>query len=85
MIVKEFIIQEEEGFHIRPAQIFVDKAMQFESSIRINNGNGIEVDGKSILGLMAMGLGKGEKMIIEVDGQDEVDAMEQLAALMDGV
>lgn len=77
-------IKNESGLHIRPAQAFSAKAMQFQSTILVKpEGTSIEVDGKSILGLMTMGLGKGTVITIQADGPDEQEAVKQLAAFVE--
>lgn len=82
MLSRETTIQNAMGFHIRPAQIFVDKANEFKSDIKVKNEDGMETDGKSILGLMTMGYEFGSKIIIEVNGEDEILAAEALMELI---
>jgi phosphocarrier protein HPr/phosphocarrier protein len=84
MIAKEVTIQNESGFHIRPAQLFTEKAGAFTSTIKIKpQGTETEVDGKSILGLMTLGLQKGSVVTISADGSDEQQAVEDLAQLVE--
>lgn len=80
MIRREATIQNASGFHIRPAQLFVEKAAEFKSQIYVKNEEGNETDGKSILGLMTLGFEMGSKMILEIDGEDEESTA---AALID--
>ncbi len=81
---KEATIQNATGFHIRPAQLFTEKATAFQSTVTLKvNGTGAEVDGKSILGLMALGLEEGAVVTIEADGSDEEQAVEELAVLVE--
>lgn len=82
MLIKEVTIQNQAGFHIRPAQLFVEESMQFKSDVTVKSENGVETDGKSILGLMTMGLEKGAKLIIEINGEDEELAMNALVELV---
>lgn len=82
MLTKETTVQNAMGFHIRPAQLFVDKANEFKSDITVKNEDGMETNGKSILGLMTMGYEFGSKIIIEVDGEDEEAAAEALLSLI---
>lgn len=83
MFSGEIIIQNETGFHLRPAQLFVEKANQFQSEIKVRNENGVEADSKSILGLMTLGLEKGSAIHIEANGVDEKEAVNALANLVE--
>lgn len=83
MISKELTIQNEQGFHVRPAQLFVEKATVYEASIRVRGEAG-EADGKSMLELMTLGLEKGSRLTLEADGPDEAEALKALAELIDG-
>lgn len=82
MINKEAIILNESGFHLRPAQLFMEKANEFSSDINIINEDGDQTDAKSILGLMTLGLVKGSKLTLELDGEDEEAAATALLELI---
>lgn len=82
MLTCEAVIQNAMGFHIRPAQLFVEKAIEFDSDIVVKNTDGMETDGKSILGLMTMGYQCGDKIILEIDGEDEEEAVNALLELI---
>lgn len=82
MIIVEGMLQNKTGFHIRPAQLFTEKANEFKSKVTVRNEKGMEVDGKSILGLMTMGLAFGEKIIIKTEGEDEKLAADALLELV---
>ncbi|MFC5469564.1 HPr family phosphocarrier protein [Cohnella suwonensis] len=83
MHTREVTIRNASGFHIRPAQLFSEKASQFQSTILIKpEGTAIAADAKSILGLMTLGLDKGSVIAIEADGPDEAEAVAQLAELV---
>ncbi|WP_319403954.1 HPr family phosphocarrier protein [uncultured Anaeromusa sp.] len=82
MITLEEVLQNESGFHIRPAQLFVEKASEFSSGVVVGNEEGMETDGKSILGLMTMGFVCGSKVVIKIEGADEDAAAQALAELV---
>lgn len=82
MYAKEVLIQNETGFHVRPAQIFVDAAQKFESDIKVVKEDK-EVAGKSILGLMTMGAEKGMTITIKAEGSDEKEAVDALVDLIE--
>lgn len=79
MYSKQATIKNASGFHIRPAQLFTEKATSFESTIKINES----ADGKSILGLMTLGLGQGSVITISAEGPDEEAAVEALVELVE--
>lgn len=83
MFAKEVVIQNASGFHVRPAQLFMEKANQFQSKITVKTEEGTEADAKSILGLMTLGLVKGKEIKIEADGEDEKEAVDTLIELVE--
>lgn len=82
MISQEVRIQNAEGFHVRPAQLFVQKSIQFQSDIKVINEEGVEAESKSILGLMTLGLSKGSTLKIVANGPDEEIALQALVDLV---
>lgn len=65
------------GLHARPAAQFVQKAGQFDSKINIVFDEK-EVNAKSIMGVMSLGVGKGNTILIKADGADESEAIKEL-------
>lgn len=82
MVFKKVIISNKSGLHARPASLFVQTANKFKSEIFIKLEN-MTVNAKSIMGVMTLGVGKNTEIIIEVDGSDEVEALEALVKLVD--
>lgn len=70
------------GLHARPAALFVQKASSFKSKVTIT-GNGKTGDGKSILQIMAMGLGQGSALAIKADGPDDSECIAALQTLVE--
>ncbi|KPV56681.1 serine kinase [Paenibacillus sp. A3] len=86
MLTKEVTIRNASGFHIRPAQLFTEKATTFQSKITVNfhkESDTAEADGKSILGLMTLGLEKGSVVTLSADGPDEREALDSLVELVE--
>lgn len=81
MIKKEYIVINETGVHARPATTLVTTASKFKCSIKLSFKNHC-VDLKSIIGVMSLGVYKGEKIIITCDGDDEQNASDDLHNLM---
>ncbi|TDL58129.1 HPr family phosphocarrier protein [Paenibacillus dendritiformis] len=83
MVTKQLVIQNEQGFHVRPAQIFTDKASEFKSTIKVRSESGEEADATSMLELMTLGLVKGTPITLEAEGPDQQEAIEALARLIE--
>ena len=69
------------GLHARAAARFVKLASQFHCSIKVTRG-ARTVDGKSILGLLLLAAARGTAITITADGDDEVEALDAIEALM---
>lgn len=65
------------GLHARPAAIFVQKASKFLSSIYLEL-DGKRVEGKSIIGVMSLGVAHGAEVKLITRGEDEEEAMAEL-------
>ncbi len=81
MIKKEVQLINIRGLHARAASSFVKVSSQFSSEIIIEK-DGQRVDGKSILGLMAMAADYQSWITICIDGEDKEQAMRNLLELI---
>lgn len=79
---KQVVIQNKTGIHARPASVFVQECAKFQSSIRLKTGDG-EINGKSIISVLAGGLSQGTEVTLEISGEDEELALETLSALIE--
>ena len=66
MVTKELTIINKLGIHARPAAQFVKLASKFDADIVVEK-DGEEVDGKSILGLMMLAVGRGPYITISAE------------------
>lgn len=82
MARKEITIQHKLGLHARPAAAFVKLARQFAADVFIEK-NGERVNGKSIMGVMMLAIGRGEKIALETLGTDETQALDELTAFLE--
>ena len=82
MAVKEFTIKNRLGIHARPAAKLSKIANEFESTIRVMK-DGLEVNGKSIMGIMMLAAAQGNVIQIEAEGPDEKDAIRALGDLIE--
>lgn len=71
------------GLHARAAARFVKLASQFTADIVVCN-RGVEVSGRSIMGLMMLAASPGTTIEIRASGADAAQALEALVALVDG-
>ncbi len=69
------------GLHARPAAQLVRTAAGFSSEVRLEK-DGMEVNGKSIMGVMMLAAECGSTVRIRADGVDEVDAVAAICALI---
>jgi phosphocarrier protein HPr len=70
------------GLHARPAAEFVKLAARFEASVHVRKAD-LEVNGKSIMGLLMLAAESGSELVIRASGSDAEAAVDQLAALVD--
>ncbi|XZR53262.1 MAG: HPr family phosphocarrier protein [Enterobacteriaceae bacterium] len=77
MLIKEILINIENGLHIRPAAELVREAKKFKSEIIIKYNNK-KVNVKSLFKLQTLGIIKGDKIIIIINGEDEKYALKHL-------
>ncbi len=69
------------GLHARPATDFVKEAKKYKSNILVEF-NGKKTDGKSVLGILTLGVSQGSTIKIHADGEDEREAVRALIDLI---
>ncbi len=77
---KELLIENKLGLHARAAAQIVKVASAYSSKITLVK-DGMEVDGKSIMGIMMLAAGKGSTILVAVHGADEENAVAGLEKL----
>jgi phosphocarrier protein len=82
MVSKEVVVLNSTGMHARPASIFVKTAAKFKSEIKVEK-EGKEALAKSIMGVLSLGISKGTKILIKVNGEDEQEALNALVELVE--
>lgn len=82
--MKEFsvTVNSATGLHARPASLFVSEASKFQSEIKLNKGD-VSVNGKSIMGVLGLGVLTGDIIKVIADGIDETEAIKALEALFE--
>lgn len=77
---KELLIENKLGLHARAAAQIVKSASAYSSKIILSKDN-LEVDGKSIMGIMMLAAAKGSTVTLLVHGNDEDQALAGLERL----
>jgi phosphocarrier protein HPr len=77
---KDLLIENKLGLHARAAAQIVRTATGFNSKILLSK-DGIEVDGKSIMGIMMMAAARGTTVLVSAEGDDEDKALEGMEKL----
>jgi phosphocarrier protein len=75
-------IVNQEGLHARPAARIVRLASSFESEIELAQ-DGLDVNGKSIMGVMMLAAECGSSITIRASGPDAEQAVQALAELVE--
>jgi phosphocarrier protein HPr len=83
MTRREVTIRNRLGLHARAAARFVHTATRFRSRVTLTRGSRT-MDGKSILGILLLAASQGTRLEIGADGEDEAQAVEALATLVEG-
>ncbi len=71
-----------QGFHARPAHMFMKLASQYQSSVEILKGNEV-INGKSILDLLTLGAVNGTTLCLRAIGDDAQAAVDALSQLVE--
>jgi phosphocarrier protein len=81
MLQKEFLIINKLGLHARASALFVKTSSRFTSEVKLAR-EGVEVNGKSIMGIMMLAAPKGTTVRLTVEGPDEAETMECLGDII---
>lgn len=82
MIEREVVIKNRAGLHTRPAATLVKTASKYKAEFFIYK-DGMEINGKSIIGVMTLAAEQGSKLTLKFDGEDEASAAEEIIALFE--
>ncbi len=81
MVERNVVIQNRLGLHARACSVFVKEAARFASHIIVSR-DGLDVNGKSILGVMMLAAERGAELVLRADGVDEQEAIEALVKVV---
>jgi phosphocarrier protein len=83
VIEAELLIRNQLGLHARACALFVKTAAKFHSNVYVSRDD-LEVNGKSIMGVMMLAAEEGSSIRVRADGPDEQAAIGALAELVNG-
>jgi len=81
LVERTLKIQNRLGLHARAAALFVQTANKYASNVTIEK-DGVEVNGKSIMGIMMLAAAKGCEVTVRADGADETEAASTIEKLI---
>jgi phosphocarrier protein len=79
----QLLIRNQLGLHARACALFVKTASRFKAEVMVSR-DGLEVNGKSIMGVMMLAAEEGSTILVKAMGTDEGDALVALQELVDG-
>ena len=79
----ELLIRNQLGLHARACALFVKTAARFQSHVVVSRDD-LEVNGKSIMGVMMLAAEGGSTIKVRAEGADEEAAVSALADLVNG-
>ena len=92
MLERELVVKDEVGLHARPASLFVKIAQEFNGTVtvkfnkkNVQTGHDelIEKDGKSMIGILSLGIAKDKPFTLTLDGEDEELYLSKFEELLD--
>ena len=77
-------VTSEPGLHAKPADLFVRAANRYRCEIRVCNltTGSADVNGKSILHILSLGVYRGHVIRVSTQGEDEQAALDALTQLV---
>jgi len=82
MVSQKTKVVNSQGFHMRPASVFVAEMAKFENNIFLVAGDK-EVNAKSLMNIIAAALKCGTELEVRADGPDEEAAMAKAVEMID--
>lgn len=78
----EYVIKDELGIHARPAGLLAKEAKKYSSKIVLKKETAA-ADMTRLMSVMAMGVKQGERIIVEVEGEDEETACHEIRSFFE--
>ena len=77
------VIRNQLGLHARACALFVKTAARYKSEVFVSRDD-LEVNGKSIMGVMMLAAEEGSIIKVRAQGEDEAAAVAAIKELVDG-
>lgn len=81
MQIIEHTVQNPEGIHARPAGKLVKEAQRYASAVTLRKGQST-ADLKRLFAVMGLAVKQGTPVIVEITGEDEQQAAQELRAFL---
>ncbi|GAB4301222.1 MAG: HPr family phosphocarrier protein [Ignavibacteriaceae bacterium] len=82
MIERKVKIINKAGLHTRPAATIVKLASKYKCEFFISR-NGMNINGKSIIGVMTLAAEQGAELVLTFDGEDEEQAANEIVGFFE--
>jgi len=83
MVIRKLVIKNKMGLHARPAALFVEMASRYDAEVTLCKDD-LEVNGKSIMGVLMLAAERGSEITIKAEGKDEKEVLQALTDLLEG-
>jgi phosphocarrier protein len=83
MVQTSMLIRNQLGLHARACALFVKTAARFQCEVWVSRDD-LEVNGKSIMGVMMLAAEEGSSIQVRAEGPDEAAALAAIQELVDG-
>ncbi len=83
MAEREATVKNRLGIHARPSALLVQAAAKFVSEITLIK-DGLEINGKSIMGVMMLAAEMDAKIRVRAAGPDEEEALDEIVGMIEG-
>lgn len=78
MVSEKILVGSALGIHLRPAGAMCDAAVKFDSHITFTYKNKV-VNAKSVISILASGVGCGDEITLMAEGPDEDEALKAVS------
>ncbi len=79
---RSFLIVNRLGLHARAAAQMVQAANRFACDVHVEK-DGMQVNGKSIMGVLTLAAAQGAEILVTTDGEDAAEAMDALSRVIE--
>ena len=79
---REATVKNKLGIHARPSALLVQASSKFASDITLIR-DGLEINGKSIMGVMMLAAEVGARIQVRVVGEDEAEAAKKVVEMIE--